>query len=89
MGWKSLGVVGFDLGPLLQSQTWMAKINSTDNSVIRVPRGCSVTPTYRKSWAKNHLIWSDFTLGSSFKVKRCWNGFAEFSFWWIQFALVL
>ena len=36
---------------------------------------CSVTPTYRKSWAKNLLIWSDFF----FKVKRCYNGFGEFS----------
>ena len=50
---------------------------------------CNVTPTYRKSWAKNLLMWSDFTLGSSFKVKRWLIGFGEFSFWWIQFALVL
>ena len=34
-------------------------------------------------------LWSDFTLGFSFKVKRCLNGFGEFSYWWIQFALVL
>ena len=27
-------------------------------------------PTYRKSWAGNLLVWSDFTLGPSFKVKR-------------------
>ena len=47
------------------------------------------TPTYRKSWAKNLLIWSDFTLGLSFKVKRCLNGFGEFSSRWIQFASVL
>ena len=26
--------------------------------------------TYRKSWAGNLLVWSDLTLGSSFKVKR-------------------
>ena len=50
---------------------------------------CNVTPTYRKSWAKNLLIWSDFTLGFSFKVKQCLNGFGEFSFWWIQFASVV
>ena len=25
-----------------------------------------------------------FHLGFSFKVKRCLNGFGEFSFWWIQ-----
>ena len=28
MGWESCGVVGFDLGPLLQSQTRIAKLNS-------------------------------------------------------------
>ena len=27
-------------------------------------------PTYRKSWAGNLLIWSDLTLGPSFKVKQ-------------------
>ena len=27
MGWESLGVVGFDLGPLLQGQTSIAEIN--------------------------------------------------------------
>ena len=27
-------------------------------------------PTYKKSWAGNILVWSDLTLGSSFKVKR-------------------
>ena len=37
---------------------------------------------------RNLLIWSDFTLGLS-KVKRYFNGFGEFSFWWIQFVSVL
>ena len=27
-------------------------------------------PTYGKSWAANLLMWSDLTLGLSFKVKR-------------------
>ena len=27
-------------------------------------------PSYRKSWAGNFLMWSDFTLGPSFKVKQ-------------------
>ena len=27
-------------------------------------------PTYRKSWAGNLLVWSDLTVGDSFKVKR-------------------
>ena len=28
MGWESFGVVGFDLGPLLQGQTSIAKLKS-------------------------------------------------------------
>ena len=27
-------------------------------------------PIYRKSWAGNLLVWSDLTVGPSFKVKR-------------------
>ena len=83
-------MIRFDLWPLFQGQMRIAKINSAYVLLIRVPREvCNVTPTYRKSWAKNLLIWSDFTLGFSFKVKRCLNGFGEFSFWWIQYASVL
>ena len=39
-----------------------------------------MTPTYRKSWGRNLLVWSNLTLGSSFKVKR-WSltGFGELS----------
>ena len=71
MGCESFGVIGFDLWPLFQGQMRIAKI-SVHILLIRIPRGLqSVTPTYRKSWAKNLLIWSDFTLGFSFKVKRC------------------
>ena len=33
------GVVGFDLGPLLQGQTRMAKLKSAHNSLIIGPRG--------------------------------------------------
>ena len=39
MGWESFGVVTFDLGPLLQSQTMMAKLKSAYNSLIIGPRG--------------------------------------------------
>ena len=39
MGWKSFGVVGFELGPLLQGQTRMAKVKSAYNSLIIGPRG--------------------------------------------------
>ena len=70
MGWKSFGVVGFDLGPLLQGQTRIAQLKSVYNSLIMGPRGWDGKPTYRKSWAGNLLVWSDLTLGPSFKVKR-------------------
>ena len=38
MGWESSGVVGFDLGPLVQGQTRIAKFKSAYNSLI-APRG--------------------------------------------------
>ena len=34
MSWESSGVVGFDLGPLLQGQTRIAKLKSAYNSLI-------------------------------------------------------
>ena len=37
MGWESSGVVGFDLGPLLQGQTRIAKVKSAYNSLIIGP----------------------------------------------------
>ena len=39
MGWESFGVVGFDLGPLLQGQTRIAKPESAPNSLIIGLRG--------------------------------------------------
>ena len=69
MGWESSGVVGFDLGPLLQGQMRTAKLKSAYNSLIIGPRGLG-KPAYRKSWAGNLLVWSDLILGPSFKVKR-------------------
>ena len=39
MGWESSGVVGFDLGPLLQGQVRTAKLKSAYNSFIIDPRG--------------------------------------------------
>ena len=39
MGWESFGVVGFDLGPLLQGDTRIAKPKSAYNSLIIGPRG--------------------------------------------------
>ena len=34
MGWESFGIVGFDLGPLLQGQTRIAKLKSVKSLII-------------------------------------------------------
>ena len=39
MGWKSFGVVGFDLGPLLQGQRRIAKVKSAYNWLVIRHRG--------------------------------------------------
>ena len=39
MLWESSGVVGFDLGPLLEGQMRIAKHKSAYNSLIIGPRG--------------------------------------------------
>ena len=39
MGWESSGVDGFDLGPILQGQTRIAKLKSANNSPVIDPRG--------------------------------------------------
>ena len=39
MGWESSGVVGFDLGPLLEGQMRIVKGKSAYNSLIIGPRG--------------------------------------------------
>ena len=39
MGWKSFGVVGFDLGLLLQGQMRIVEPKSAYNSLIIGPRG--------------------------------------------------
>ena len=39
MGWESFGVVRFDLGPLLQGQTMIAKLKTVYNSLIIAPTG--------------------------------------------------
>ena len=39
MRWESFGVVGFDLGPLLQGQMGTAKLKSAYSSLIIGSRG--------------------------------------------------
>ena len=46
MDWGSCGVVGFDLGPLLQGQMRIAKVKSAYNLVQEIWDG---KPTYRNS----------------------------------------
>ena len=38
MGWESFDVIKFDLGPLLQGQTRIAKLKSANNSLVIGPR---------------------------------------------------
>ena len=70
MGWESFDVVRFDLGPLLQGHTRIAKFKMLITCLLLVLEVCNVKPPYRKSWAGNLLMWSDLTLSPSFKVKR-------------------
>ena len=69
MDWESFGVVGFDLGLFLQGQTRVANLKSAYNLLIIGPRGFQCETNLLKSWAGNLLVWSDFTLDPSFKVK--------------------
>ena len=39
MGWESFGVVRFDLAPLFQGQTRIAKLKSAYSSLIIAARG--------------------------------------------------
>ena len=66
MGWESCDMVRFDFGPLLQDQPNLKVLISPLLLVLVV---CNMKLTSRKSWAGNHLMWSDLTLGPFFKVK--------------------
>ena len=43
--------------------------------------------TYRRSWARNLLMFSNLTLGHSFKVKQWFTGFGELSFRLMQICI--
>ena len=45
------------------------KLKNAYNSIIIGPRGLHCETNLRKSYAKNFLIWSNLTLGPSFKVE--------------------
>ena len=63
MGWESSGVVGFDLGPLLEGQMRTAKLKSAYNLLIIGPRGFGALS----------LRWIQFA--SVFRCARSSSGF--------------
>ena len=58
MGWESLGVVRFDLGPLVQGQTRIAKLKSAYNSLIMGPRGlqCETNLWEIMGWKSSDVV---------------------------------
>ena len=70
MGWESFGVVGFDLGPLLQGQTKMPNLKVVITCLLLVLEVWDGKRTYRISLAGILLVWLDLILDPSFKVKR-------------------
>ena len=83
MGWEYFGVVGLDLGSLLQGQMRIAKFKSTYKFLIIDPRGLQYETNSYEILGWEFLI-LDLTFGPSFKVKRWFTGFVELSFRWIQ-----
>ena len=69
MGWESFDVVRFDLGPLLQGHRRIAKLKMLITRLLLVQEVRDGKRTHIKSWTGNLLVWSDLTLGPSFKVK--------------------
>ena len=69
MGGESFDVIRFDLGPLLQGQTRIAKHKSAYNLLIIGPRGlqCETTLLEIMGWESSGLV--RFDLEPSFKVK--------------------
>ena len=63
MGWESSGVVRFDLGPLLQGQTRIAKLKVLITRLLLVIQVWDGKPTNRKSWAGNLFDMVRFDLG--------------------------
>ena len=58
MGWESSDVVRFDLGPLLQGQTRIAKLKSAYNSLIIGPRGlqCETNLWEIMDWESSDVV---------------------------------
>ena len=70
MGWEHSAVVRFDLGPLLQGETRIAKPKSAYNWLIIGPRGLQCETSLYEIMGWEFLMWLHLTLDPSFKVKR-------------------
>ena len=58
------------LGPSFKVKRGYPNLEVLIARLLLVLEVCNVKPTYRKSWARNLLMWTDLTLGPSFKVKQ-------------------
>ena len=58
MGWEFFGVVRFDLGPLVQGQTRIAKLKSAYNLLIMGPRGlqCETNLWEIMGWKSSDVV---------------------------------
>ena len=63
MGWESSGVVGFDLGPLLQGQMRTAKLKSAYNSLIADPSGLGWQTNIQEIMGEESSVMVGFDLG--------------------------
>ena len=70
MGCESFDVVEFDLGPLLQGQTRIAKLKSAYNSLTIGPRGLECETNLQEIMGCESFDVVRFDLGPSFNVKR-------------------
>ena len=70
MGWECSDVARFDLGPLLQGQTRIAKLKSAYNSLNIDPRDlqCETNVLKIMGWESFDVV--RFDLSPSFKVNR-------------------
>ena len=63
MGWESFGVIGFDLGLLLQGQTRIAKPKIAQNSLTIVPRGLQCETNLQEIMGRESFDMVRFDLG--------------------------
>ena len=71
-------MVGFDLGPLLQGQTRIAKLKSAYTRLLLVLEVYNAKSTHTKSWAGN-LLMLDLTFDGSLALVNCLSGGYKFA----------